>query len=1203
MKKRRQFIAPLGTIMKVTCIQVILAFLALAQTYGHTVKAQELLLKKVDMSVEQKEIKAVLSELGKKTNLKFVYSSKSLPIQRKVSLSVSNKTVSQVLDAMFLPDRVAYRVVNDKIVLTLAEPSSLIESDQQTGPDQQHVKILERTITGKVTDEKQEGLPGVNVTIKGTTKGTTTDIEGNFTLQVADQPEILVFSFVGYLPQEFSTGSLSKIDVSMKVDTKSLEEVVVVGYGTQNKATLTGSVSTVSAQTFKDRGPVSSPLAALQGQVPGVTVTRSSSQPGREGWNFQIRGAASINSTEPLVIVDGLPVPGVSALNTFNPNDIENISFLKDAAASIYGSRAAGGVVLITTKRAKNGKPRIEYNASFSQKNVGLLPRLVDMDGWGPLIKEARETDGFSATDIWLNYANVAIAARQQGIQVMTREQYLAASAAGAGNFGDVRDFTFFDGTEQDVLWGSAKSQEQQLSVSGRTEKLGYRISAGYLKDGSLLQPGKNSNSRYNIRFTNDYQFSKKLALESNISVERNVIVQPTRLGDVINNGNQPGKPLSGLGLTGKPYVWGSGISNASVNAIADFGGDNTERNTRLNGNFKLTYDLLPNLKAVASSGYYLLNTDYRTLENIIAWYDYAGTFNSFNSPNRTSYQRGNKTESNFTANGYLQYDKVLGSDHTVRAVVGSQYERFEYNRFIAKTFDIVPGVPPSLSLSTGDGNSKTVAEAQYHTAIAGYFGRFNYSFKDKYLLEANVRYDGSSKFRPQDRWKMFYGVSAGWVLSEENFMKNNGIFDLLKLRASYGSLGNQSGIGSYDYIQFLNLNYSTSQLSNGFPILGNSPVVRISPSGSLVAFDRTWEKIETQNLGIDVAVLDNRLSGSFEYFIKNNRNMLLNRTYSAVLGASAPQGNNGHLKTWGWDLSLNWRGQIGKLTYRVGGNISDNQNELINFGGQKIIGTGVRGYNTAVEGYSIGSYFGLEYAGKIQTEEQLATYRNLIPGNNIGMPSGAATAQANGRLALGDNMFRDVNGDGKITFPEDARYLGRDDPRLTYSFNGALEFKGFDLNFIFQGIGKRTVVRDGNWRIPAAVIFQAQNEAFVGKWWTPERNDADLPRISSTGAINNYNYFPSDWVAENASYLRLKNLVVGYTIPASLTKKAKIERLRVYFSGNDLWEATKIKDGWDPEASRTVANTGDSENANIVTFSQRYPFYRYLTFGLNLTF
>lgn len=1065
----------------------------------------------------------------------------------------------------------------------------------------------QRIVTGTVINStNSEPVVGASVKQKGSKSGTSTDEKGQFRLQITGNAAIQVSS-VGFETQEISPGESTTIIVKLVNNNQQLSDVVVVGYGTQKKATLTGAVTTVGAKTFQDRGPVSSPLAALQGQAAGVTVTRSSAQPGREGWNFQVRGASSINSTEPLVIVDGIPIPSLSALNSFNPNDIESINFLKDAASAIYGSRAAGGVVLVTTKRAKKGKAQIEYNGSVSRKKIGLMPKLVDGRGWGPMIEEARATDGFLPTDLWYKYGKLYQYAVANNIQVMTLAQaQTALTGLGldpAGFFTDVKDFPFFSGTEQDVLWGDATSTEHQLSVSSRGDNAGYRLSLGYLNDGSLLQAGTNSNKRYNLRLTHDYNFSPKLSLQSNISLEKNDIIQPYRINDILNNGNQPGKPLSGLGSTGKPYIWGSGIGNASVNAIADFGGNNKELNTRLNTNFNLTYKLNKNLKFVGAAGYYLLNTDYRSQENIITWFDYAGTTNISNLPARSSYQRGNKKEANYALNGYAEYLKTFNADHEVKVMAGAQYERFEYNRFIAKTLDIPSGIPPSLSLSTGDATTKTVAEAQYHTALAGYFGRLNYTFRNKYLFEANARYDGSSKFIQDTRWKFFYGFLAGWRITEESFMKDVHFIDELKLRASWGASGNQSGIGNYDYIQFLNISSTSGQGASGFPIIGTAPVVRVSPTGTLVALDRTWEKIQSTNLGLDFAVLKNRLTGVFEYFVKRNNNMLLNRTYPAVLGASAPQGNNGELKTWGWELSLNWSDQIGKIRYRIGGNISDNQNKLVNFGGQTIIGSGNRGYNNAVEGYPIGSYFGLVYAGRIQSQKELDDYRKFITGNNVGMPSGATTAQANNRLALGDNMFKDLNGDGKITFPEDAVLLGRDDPRFSYSFNGGVDWNGVDFSFIFQGVGKRTIIRDGNWRMPAAVIFQAQNEAFVNQWWTPTRTDASLPRISTTGTINNYNYFPSDWVAENGAYIRLKNVVLGYTLPQNLTKRARIERLRVYFSGSDLWESSKIKDGWDPESTRTVSNGGDAENNNVSTFSQRYPFYRYYTVGLNLSF
>ncbi len=1056
-------------------------------------------------------------------------------------------------------------------------------------------------IKGKVTDKSGAGIPGVSVVVKGSQTGSATDVNGEFSINVPDPGSILIFSYVGFQTREVSVGNQTTINVQLEEEDKLLNEVVVVGYGEQKKETLTGSVVSIDEKIFRNRGPISNPMQALQGQVPGVVITRNSSQPGRENWNFQVRGASSVNNTEPLVIIDGVPVPQVNALNSLNPNDIDNISFLKDAAASIYGSRAAGGVVIITTKRARSGKPVLEYNTAFSQKVIGLQPKLLTVDQWWPFIREARSNDGFPATDIWYNLTTVMEKALASGKTILTAAEYQTLSAPGASVFGDVKDFPFFRQSMQDLLWGNATSQEHQLSMASNTDKSGYRISLGFLDDGSLLQYGNNSNKRYNFRLTHDYNFSQRLKLGTNVSVERNNITQPTQLGNILNNGIQQGLPP--FNANGDAYVWGSGIGNASPVSIAVFGGDNKESNTRLNMNANLIYTFNEHFKIVGTAGYYLLNTNYKTLESQIPFYNYDGSALISTLPTRSSYQRGNKQEAYYNANAFAEYSRTFSRHHQLKITAGTQYELNQYNRIIARTLDVIPNAPASLSLSTGDPTTKTVAESQYHYAIGGYFSRINYNYKDKYLAEANVRYDGSSKFDADNRWKAFYGTSLGWRITQEKFMENITFLDDLKLRASYGKVGNQNGIGLYDYIQFLGLSYSPGPTSNGFPILGSSPVVRVAPGGTLVALDRTWETVTNKNIGLDFAFLNNRLAGSIEGYIKNNDNMLISRTYSALLGASAPDGNNGKLETKGWEASLLWRDRAGGFSYRIGGNITDSKNSLVAFGGQTIISSNNRGLNTAVEGYPLNSYFGLVYDGRIQSQEQLDNYRKLITGNNVGIPAGNATAQANSRLALGDNMFKDLNGDGKITFPEDAVNLGTDNPRYVYALNGGFDWKGFDFNVIFQGVGKRTLVRDGNWRLPAQVIFQAQNAAFLGQTWNPENTEALYPRLSTTGTINNYNYFPSTFVVEDASYIRLKNLVLGYTVPSSLTTKAGISKLRFYFSGSDLWEKSKIRDGWDPEATRTVSNTGDTENNNVSTFSQRFPFYRYLTLGLNLSF
>jgi len=567
-----------------------------------------------------------------------------------------------------------------------------------------------------------------------------------------------------------------------------------------------------------------------------------------------------------------------------------------------------------------------------------------------------------------------------------------------------------------------------------------------------------------------------------------------------------------------------------------------------------------------------------------------------------------------YNLNAYLEYQRTFKGLHDVGVTLGTNYERDELNSYTARTNYLANDNVPSLNLGIGDATTKSVTETQSHYAIGSYFGRLNYGFNNTYLFEAQARYDGSSKFIAENRWKLFYGFSAGWRITREKFMQHLTWLDELKLRASYGTVGNQSGIGLYDYIQLLNVSSNTTGATNsGFPIIGTSPVVYTGPTASLVSLNRTWEKVETKNLAVDFAFLHSRLSGTFEYFIKDNINMLLGQQYPSVLGATAPALNLGHLRTKGWEGTLLWRDRIGKLTYHISGTITDNNNKLISYAANAVIGAG---YNNAVQGYPIGAYFGLEYAGRIQDQKTLDAYRGFstsntivngvsVPNtinNNVSMP--VTTFKTDGTLQspgvrLGDNMFVDQNKDGKITTPADVVYLGRDDPRYTYAVNLGAEWKGFDFAATFQGVGKRTIFREGNWRVPFGSIFQGQADFWYGNTWTPSNTGAYYPVLSggqNATTYNNYNYQISSWSVENGAYIRLKNLVLGYTIPQAVIQRAKIQKLRIYLSGNDLWESTHIRDGWDPEATRNVGR------ANSESVFARYPFYRYFTFGVNVT-
>ncbi|TDW96951.1 SusC/RagA family TonB-linked outer membrane protein [Dinghuibacter silviterrae] len=1039
-------------------------------------------------------------------------------------------------------------------------------------------------VHGKVIDEDtKQPVQGVSVTIEGSDRGVVTDAGGLFTIR-AGRDQVIILTSIGYEPIRVKAGALTNVRVfSLKSLKTAMNDVVVVGYGTQKKATLTGSVSVVDAKAFQDKGPVDNPIGALQGQVPGVVVTRTSTEPGRQNWNFQMRGATSTNGADPLVIIDGIPVSSLNALNSINPNDIDNMSFLKDADAAIYGARGAGGVVLITTKRGKSGKPTIQYDGSVSKKVLGLMPHLLDVKPYGQMMMAARIADNYGTvptSDSWYQLGVLYANAPDSG--------WISGNSADPG-FGDVADFPMFQGMNwQKVLWGNATSTQQNIAISGRGTNSGYRVSLGYMDDGSQLQWGDNSNKRYNLRLAHDYTFSEKLKVETNISLEENNIVEPTMLSSALGPWQQPGFPSANK--YGLPYTWGG---QRSVNWQLADGGDNKEYDTRLVTSTKLTYAFTPHLHFIGSAGYNATFSDNKAQQKGINWYSYAGTTVIAQDPSQvnTYYQRGLNKDLYYNANAYLEYRNTFSTVHDLGLTLGTSYERDETDAYTTRSTDLQDDNVPSLGL-VGSSTVITNGESQSHWALGSYFGRFNYAYKNKYLFEANARYDGSSKFIASNRWKAFYGLSGGWRLTEETFMKHQKVFNELKLRASYGSVGNQNGIGLYDYIQLLNVSQSTGATNSGYPVIGGNPVVTVGPTNTLVSLNRTWEDVRTANLALDFSVLNHRLSGTIEYFVKNNIGMLLAHTYSAILGATAPASNSGHLRTWGKELSLMWQDRIGPVTYHIGGNISDNQNKLVSFGGQKVIASG---YNNAVEGQPIGAYFGLQYAGRIQTQAQLDAYNTkYAAGNSIGMPAPSTIGSTTSGLRLGDNMFKDLNGDGKLTLPGDLKYLGRNDPRWSYSFNLGAEWKGFDFSVVFQGVGQRTIYRRGyGWGIPFYWIWIGQSSEYYNNTWTPTNTNAKYPTLATlfAGNIATYNYQPSTWSVENGAYLRLKNLVIGYTLPQAWTQKAKIQKLRIYFSGNDLWEISHINDGWDPEATMTISG------------NERFPFYRFLTGGINLTF
>ena len=1023
------------------------------------------------------------------------------------------------------------------------------------------------TVQGQVTDPQNEPLIGVTVLIDGQKAGgTVTDFDGNYTIK-APRNATLRFSYIGYKDQQVPVAGKTTINVQMKEDAELLQEVVVVGFGTQKKESLTGAVTVVDAKAFEGKGSLASPLEALQGQVAGVMITRSSSAPGEEGWDMKLRGSVSKNSGGPLVIIDGV----AGDINSVNSSDIESINFLKDGSAAIYGSRAADGVVLITTKKGKEGKVKVNYSGSLTLKTPGLQPETMSLTQWADGLMQTLENDQ-NTSSTWYTYAQLA--KRYEGRYIDLSQ---SANPFGTAAFTDVADFVFADVDWLGGLFGKAVNQEHSVSVSGGTDKNSYRISLAYNYDGSNLKYGNNSNKRFNLRVNDTYRFTKQLSLQSSIAYFRREMVRPTMISAALTTSlPQPGLPMAAI--DGKPYAWGTWGSPV---AKVEEGGDHKESVSRIDISETLNYDITDWLTANVNLGYNTSDKWVDEVQNAIGYYNITGERPTLTDPvqAKSYYTQANQRIDNYSLSAYVNGHRQFG-DHNLSLTLGTQYEFKEFKEHFTTVYDIQQG----LEVINGTGDvvltdaSKHKAQ-KYQNSILSYFGRFNYDYLGRYLVEFNGRYDGSSKFMPENRWDFFWGVSAGWRVTEEPWMKEVKWLNNLKLRASYAQVGNQNGIGNYDGVQLYSLNSS-----NG-AYLGNGLASSITTSGTFASKTRSWERIKNYNVAIDFGVTlapGHSINGTVEYFQKRNDNMLVSVTLPATLGDAAPSANVGKFKDYGWEGQLTYNGRVGKVDYHVGGTFTFARNKLTEYEGTTVK---TFGYTSNMVGYGISSLFGLRYAGKIQNTEQLEAYKALYFENNgIGMPS---------NLRVGDNMYCDENGDGRLD-ENDLIYLGSSEPEISYSFNFGASWKGIDVNVVFQGAANRFIYRgnDTNWTVPYRGLYLNSLNSSIGNVWTPENTGAYYAPYTNDSNINKYNYLASTLTAQDGRYLRLKNITVGYTFPQRLLKKIGfIDGLRVYYTGADLWETTKISDGWDPESK--IAKNGTS----------LYPFTRNHTFGLNVTF
>lgn len=1019
-------------------------------------------------------------------------------------------------------------------------------------------------VKGKIVDAKTgETIIGATIKVKGTKIVTTSDMTGGFTIHAAPG-EVLVVSFIGYTTQEATIGDNKLLTISLAAANSNLDEVVVVGYGTQKKATVTGAIETVGSQAFESRS-VTNPALALQGETPGLTVTRTSTRPGNEGINFDIRGATSVNGGSPLVVIDGVPASTANSLFTMNPDDIESVTVLKDATAAIYGSRAANGVILVTTKRGK-GAIHLDYSANIRMNTLGITTPVPTEQQYATFWIDANAQESVPNYWGWKSLSNLQM--MQQGYQGILSTVYWGDIFVGQAN-------------RIDELFQTRPSEQQTLSISGADTKTNYRISFGYANNQGNLATAYDGQKQYNLRLNYDYKVTDWFKVQTSVVYQKDQTSGPSSgLGFDLAAEDPPLFPAK------NPYgEWYANFGDAgnrnSVAATTD-GGRNISENELIRADVKADLEITKNLELEGSAS--IQSNQYSDLvyNLTVPQYEWDGTLapSSLNPQSNISTESDNNYYQNYSA--LLRYNKFFGDNH-ITVVGGLTAEKNEFKGLNGYRTGITSDGVYALNAAptAGETNSGSANDWGY----LSYLARINYSYKDKYLIELQGRRDGSSYFAPGYQFTSFGSASAGWVASNEDFFKDLhfNALNYLKIRGSYGVTGNNAGLGLYQFL---------STIGQGQQIFGstaaNQPTAYLN---GITTNDRTWERVKMENIGVDMAFFNSRLTTSFDYFEKQNNGMLINIAYPSVLGGTAPSTNSGVLHTNGWEFQVGWKDKIGNVSYNVGFNLSDANDKLIKMNGASTIAAGE---NSTVVGYPLNSWFMYQTAGYFQTQAQVDAYYAKYGSTKLGeLPSPTDPTVA---LRPGDVIKVDLDHNGYISAigangqAGDVKYMGDAAPHYKFGLNLGASWKNFDISTFFQGVALQHIERTGTLEYPFWAVWTNSNIAFLGKTWTPQDPTAEFPRLTVNPTRAQWDYLHNDFMLQNNRYIRLKSLVIGYTLPKEWFAKLNITKVRVYFSGADLLTFSSIKDGFDPEQSITSQN-------------DTYPFMKTWSFGVNVTF
>lgn len=1094
---------------------IFIILISLSQVFAVNLYSQQT---KLTLNMENARVEEVIDEIEKKSEFVFLYNKNVVDVERRVNIMMEQKTVSEILDQIFENTDISY-VVRDRQIL-LINNRLIFENGMTQQP---------RSVSGKVTDTSGIPLPGVTVVEKGTTRGTVTDADGEYTLTNISSDAMLVFSFVGMQTQEVIIGSRTSINVKMEEEMIGIEEIVAVGYGTQKKVNLTGSIASVTSEQLEKRS-VTKSSQILAGQVSGISVRQLSGNPGDNSATLLVRGKGTFSSagTSPLVLVDGIE----SSIDNVDPNDIANVSILKDAAsAAIYGSKAANGVILVETKKGFSGDPVFSYQTYVGQQKATMLPEMVNSWEYAEAVNEAYINSGGSG-----RYTDEEI------------EKFKSGS--------DPINYPNFDHIGYLFDSGSGLETKHNIGMRGGTKATQYLFSFGYYDQQGIIK--KNSADRYDLRLNLDTELRENLKFSIKLAGNKYKDEEPSSpyssgLGQIIRGAMRNSNAILGI------YPDGYYGRNETLHPEADLNSDSFVKNTSSDfyGNADLVWNITKDLSVKGQAGYTLGITEYKwfvATQQITE--DYAITQNSLTN----SWSKSDA----LTLQSIIEYNKVL-NNHNIHLLGGFSAQDYSYRYISAYRNDF-----PNNDIHEISGGSTAQAENSgtgSENSLMSFFGRVNYNYGGKYLFEVNFRYDGSSRFPEDNRWGLFPSFSAAWRISEESFFQDAiPQVSNFKLRASWGKLGNQS-IGNYPYQDLL-------ALGENYPV--GSEVSAGAAVTTVANKDITWETTRIIDFGVDLGLLNNKLAITADYYQKHTFDILYDISVSKMLGASPSSTNAGEVKNTGWDFDISYRNSIGDFYYGVSTLFSINKNKVV-----KLYGDLENDINSGLfVGHPVGSSYGYVSDGLFVSDEEVANYATQ-PFSNIANAGGI--------------KFVDISGpdgtlDGEVTSAYDRQVIGQPLPITTYALTLNGGYKNFDFNILFQGEGGRKDFPDIEHFFSLDNNSNVQRDAYENRW-TAEHPDpnAKYPKIMIL-STDFYRNNKVDYWYRYATFIRLKNIQIGYSLPKPLLKKTFLDKVRIYVSGENLFTITGYYKGWDPEM-----NTGGS--------TRFYPLTKLYIAGINIDF